>query len=96
MAFYLILLIASCPRPMKFYSTRSCYFVDTTFNLEIEVFLTLFSFFLILSRHGLWMPNEAFFSLNLKLLGMGTQFGQINFGAFGVFLTDLSASSLVL
>jgi hypothetical protein len=84
-AFYLILLIASCPRPMKFYSTRSCYFVDTTFNLEIEVFLTIFSFFPILSRHGLWTPNEAFFHQNSKLLELGRQFELINFGAFGVF-----------
>ena len=95
MAFYLILLIASCPRPMKFYSTRSCYFVDTTFNLEIEVFLTLFSFFLILSRHGVWTPNEVFFHQNLKLLGKCRQFGQINSGAFGVFSAELSASTLV-
>ena len=30
-------------------------------------------------------PNEAFFHRNPKLLGLGRQFGQINFGAFGVF-----------
>jgi hypothetical protein len=40
-------------------------------------------------------PNEAFFHQNLKLLGMG-QFGQIDFGALGVFSADLSALILVL
>ena len=33
------------------------------------------------------MPNKAFFHQNLKLLGLGRQFGQINFGAFGHFGT---------
>jgi hypothetical protein len=42
------------------------------------------------------MPNEAFFHRNTKLLGLGRQFGQINFGAFGVLLVDLSAPILVL
>ena len=46
--------------------------------------------------HGLRTPNEAFFHQNPKLFGFGRQFGQINFGAFLVFLTDLSASILVL
>ena len=32
------------------------------------------------------MMNEAFFHRNPKLLGLGRQFGQINFGVFGVFL----------
>ena len=41
--------------------------------------------------HGLRTPNEAFFHQNPKLLGLGRQFGQINFGAFGVFSADLSA-----
>ena len=45
--------------------------------------------------HGLRMPNEAFFHQNPKLLDLGRQFGQINFGAFGVFLADLSAPILV-
>ena len=31
--------------------------------------------------HGLRMPNEAFFHWNPKLLGLGRQIGQINFGA---------------
>ena len=48
------------------------------------------------SRHELWTPNEAFFHRNPKLLGLGRQFGQINFGAFEVFLADLSAPILVL
>ena len=46
--------------------------------------------------HGLPTPIEAFFHRNPKLLGLGRQFGQINFGAFGVFLADLSASILVI
>jgi hypothetical protein len=42
------------------------------------------------------MPNEAFFHGNPKLLGFGRKFWQINFGAFGVFLVNLSAPILVL
>ena len=45
--------------------------------------------------HGLRTPNEAFFHRNPKLLGLGKQFGQINFGAFGVFSANLSAPILV-
>jgi hypothetical protein len=41
------------------------------------------------------MPNEAFFQQNPKPLGLSRQFGLINFGAFGVFLADLSAPILV-
>ena len=41
--------------------------------------------------HGLWTHNEAFFHGNPKRLGLGGQFGQINFGAIGVFSADLSA-----
>ena len=46
--------------------------------------------------HGLRTPNEALFHQNPKILGLGRQFGQINFGAFEVFLADLSAPILVL
>jgi hypothetical protein len=42
------------------------------------------------------MANEAFFHQNPNLLGLGRQFGKINFGAFGVFSADLSAPILVL
>ena len=38
----------------------------------------------------------SLFHWNLKLLGLGRQFGQINFVAFGVFWADLSAPILVL
>ena len=48
-----------------------------------------------ISKHGLRMPNEAFFHWNPKVLGLGRQIGQINFGAFGIFLIKLSASILV-
>jgi hypothetical protein len=46
--------------------------------------------------HGLRTPNEAIFHRNTKLLGLGRQFGQINFGAFGVFSANLSSPILVL
>jgi hypothetical protein len=46
--------------------------------------------------HGLRTPNEAFFYQIPKLLGLGRQIGQINFGAFGVFSANLSAPGLVL
>ena len=45
--------------------------------------------------HGLRTPNEAFFHWNPKLLGLGRQIGQINFGAFGVFSAELSVPILV-
>ena len=47
--------------------------------------------------HGLRTPNKAFFYRNPKLLGLGRQIGQINFGAFrafGVFLSNLSTPTL--
>ena len=40
-------------------------------------------------------PNEAFFHQNPKPLGLGRKFGQINFGAFGLFSANLSAPILV-
>ena len=43
------------------------------------------SLFSTLCKHGLQTPNGAFFHRNPKLLGLGRQFGQINFEAFGVF-----------
>ena len=45
--------------------------------------------------HGLCIPNEAFFHWNPELLGLSRQIGQINSGAFGVFLAELSAPILV-
>jgi hypothetical protein len=47
-------------------------------------------------KHGLRTPYEAFYHRNPKLLGLSRQIRQINFGAFGVFLADLSAPILVL
>jgi hypothetical protein len=41
------------------------------------------------------MPNEAFFHENPELLGLGRQIGQINSGAFWVFLAELSAPILL-
>ena len=46
--------------------------------------------------HGLRTLNEAFFHRNPKLLGLGRQIGQINFGAFGAFSAELSAPILAL
>ena len=48
------------------------------------------------ARYGLRTPNETFFNRNPKLLGLGRLFGQINFGAFGVFLAEISARILVM
>ena len=48
------------------------------------------------SKHGLWTPNEDFFLQNSNFVGLDRQFGQVNFGAFGVFLADLSTSILIL
>ena len=44
--------------------------------------------------HGLQAPNEVFFHRNPKLLSLNRQFGQISFGAFGVFSVDLSTNQL--
>ena len=46
-------------------------------------------------KHGLRMPNEAFFHWNPELLGLGRQIGQTNFGSFWVFSAKLSAPLLV-
>ena len=45
--------------------------------------------------YSLLTPNEAFFHRNPKLLGLGRQFGQINFRAYRVFSEDLSGLILV-
>ena len=47
-------------------------------------------------NQGLRTPNEAFFLRNPKLFGLGRQFGQKRFAAFGVFSANLSAPILVL
>ena len=47
------------------------------------------------TRHGLRMPNEAFFHCNPILLGLGRQIWQINTGAFGVFSAKLSTPNTV-
>ena len=41
------------------------------------------------------MSNEAFSHQNPKLLGLGRQFGRIDFEAFGVLSANLSAPILV-
>ena len=47
------------------------------------------------ATHGLRTPNEVFFHWNPERLGLGKQIGQINSGAFGIFLAELSAPILV-
>ena len=39
--------------------------------------------------HGLRTPNEAYFHWNTELLGIGSQIGQTNSGAFWVFSAKL-------
>ena len=39
--------------------------------------------------------NEAFSHRNPNILGLGRQFGQVHFTAFGVFSADLSAPILI-
>ena len=56
----------------------------------------LWSFIFECVCHGLRTPNEAFFHWNPDLLGLGRQIGQINSGAFGVLLAELSAPILVV
>ena len=41
------------------------------------------------TTHGLRTLNEDFFHRNPKLLGLGRQIWQINFGSFGVISTKL-------
>ena len=41
-------------------------------------------------------PIKPFFHWNPELLGLGRQIGQINSGAFGVFLAELSVPVLIL
>ena len=48
------------------------------------------------NNHGLWMSDEAFFHQYPKSLGLSRQIGQINLGAIGVFLANLSAPILIL
>ena len=45
---------------------------------------------------GVYICSAAFIHPNPKLLGLDRQFGQINLGALGVFLANLSAPILVL
>ena len=44
----------------------------------------------------IWSSNLALFHGNTKLLGLGRQFGQTNFGGFGVLSADSSAPIFVM
>ena len=48
------------------------------------------------SKNTMNQVKSKFFLRNIKLLGLNRQIGQINVGAFGVFLVNLSAPILVL
>ena len=56
------------------------------FSVKAHVEINLVAF-----NQGLRTPNEAFFHWNPKLLDLGRQIEQINYGAFGVFSAELSA-----
>jgi hypothetical protein len=49
----------------------------------------------LLSTNDYRRPMKPFFCQNPKLLGLGQQFKQIHFGAFGVFSANLSAPILL-
>ena len=59
-------------------------------KVEISQNFVAFSECMNFTKHKLVMPNEAFFHRNPKLLGLGKQYGQINFGAFRVFQSPKS------
>ena len=69
--------------------------VDTLQLAQIDRGL-LMNFVAHTYNHGLRMPNKAFFQQNHKLLGLGRQFGQIDFGAFGVFSANYFNKKLSL
>ena len=50
----------------------------------------------IISIHGLRTLHKVFFHWNSKFSGLDRQIGQINVGAFGLFLVDLSTHILAL
>ena len=64
-----------------------CILIETVLTGDLLYYVT---------EHGLQTPNEAFFHQNPKLLGLGKQFGEISFEAFGVFSVYLSAPILLL
>ena len=82
--------------PHIFYGFKSVYYFQTFLLFHGDFFQFQFGFRTRRTDHGLRMPNEAFFHQNPKLLGLDRQFGQINFGTFGVLSADLSAPILVL
>ena len=66
-----------------------------TYYLHISTYVLSTYLIIITYWHGLRTPNEAFFHQNPKVMGLGRQFVQINFPAFGAFSADLSAPILV-
>ena len=81
-----------CPKAKKVLTRLK---KNAIYMLQFQ-FLKIFMHIMYPLAHGPWTPNEALFHHNPKLLGLSRQFGQINFGAFGVFSADLSAPILVL
>ena len=73
--------------------TREC---NSQTILGAKEWMSPFQESYFLFTHGLGTPNESFYHQNSKLLGLGRQFEQMKFWAFGVFLANLSAPFLVL
>ena len=80
---------------MRIHSTKDS-FIDKNVPNDFWYYRRKQMYFLLHTSHPqtheLQTSNEAFFHQNPKLLVLGRQFGQINFGAFG----GLSAPILVL
>ena len=66
--------------PEQWSMVRPTTYLASTWNMDVWM-------------HGLWMPNEAFFYQNSKLLGLDRQIGQVISLAFSA---KLSAPILVL
>ena len=73
-----------------------CILKERTFHVAHASFVRIIGPHIHTQTHGLRTPNEALFHKNPKLLGLDRQFGQISFGAVGVFLANLSAPILIL
>ena len=76
-------------------SSDPCKYFEMHQNISAKCCIPLSIFYLVhatLSDRFISITTDAFFHRNPKLLGLGRQFGQIN---FGVFWADLSESILV-
>ena len=80
---------------LRMNETNFLHFIKDTYIIRLDSMSTFDRGEIFRSYHGLWTPNGAFFHWNQELLGLGRRIGQINSGAFGVFLAELSAPILV-